>query len=77
MSKDFNPGSAAKALQRWFQSQELSPAEAGLTMARLQAIILVHKTTNVKSLTEALLLHNVLLTLEVSAAREVALEAKQ
>jgi hypothetical protein len=57
---------AVKALRRWFQSQEISPSEAGICMVRLMAELLTEKTSDMKELACGIALNRDLLTVEIA-----------
>lgn len=44
---------ATKALMRWFNSQEIMPADAAIVMIELLAACLVNKTKSIVSLQES------------------------
>lgn len=57
---------AIKALKSWFQSQDISPADAGLMMIKLMAELYTHKTRNILELGEAVRDTNMLLSIEIA-----------
>jgi hypothetical protein len=60
-------GKIAAALANWFESQDLRPGDAGLTMMLLIARLLTQRTRNKDELAEAIYNHAQCLTAEVAA----------
>lgn len=63
---DKERGDIIKALVRWFESQDIMPADAGICMTRLIAQQFVLRTRDLPSLINAIEIQNSLLTLEVA-----------
>lgn len=57
---------AATALQRWFMSQDIPPADAGIIMIRLLAAQLVAKDRDITRLQTAVHLTSSLLALDIA-----------
>lgn len=57
---------ATKALSAWFQSQSLSPKDAGIVMVNLIAQLLTAKTKDIPELQDAIRDTNNLLTIEIA-----------
>lgn len=58
---------AVPALERWFQSQGMSPDDAGVTMIFLHAKLLAQKTRDTKELQQAINIYRDCLTVEIAA----------
>lgn len=56
---------ASLALANWFQSQDMSPADAGVCMIQLTAQLLFEKSTNPTDLQRAVHKHSDALTSEL------------
>ena len=65
--KDKELAQAADALINWFQSQDITPADGGIIMAKVLASALVTKTENVAELSCATESFKLLLLIEIAA----------